>query len=265
MKYQIKRIGILAIIIFSIYVPVVFAVSDTFPPSTGPPTVADFLSSPNNIYYCSPSGNNTTGNGSIDSPWMDLRGATNGGAGTSITGGDLLYLRSGTYPNTAASSSEFSRSLNMLERDGTEDNPIVVTNYPGEIAQWNDQNTWSVTIKGDHIKFIGTKVGSSYGIVITGGMTFHEGDCFQISGVDFVKGTSNGGDLNPAMLADPLNGTNQVGVIISHNRFRDSAWAVAEHRMRCIGSFVTSRQEPLKPLSHVHRQSESAGHPESTA
>ena len=47
------------------------AVSDSFPPTATPPTVADFLSSPLHTYYCSPTGNNDTGNGSIGNPWLD--------------------------------------------------------------------------------------------------------------------------------------------------------------------------------------------------
>lgn len=211
-----KRLFLILLLISGLY-----ATSDIFPPSADRPVIADFLPSPNNTYYCATTGNNSTGDGSIGNPWLDLRGATTGGAGTAIAAGDLLYLRGGTYPDTEASDSEYSRSLNSLEIDGTSGNPIVVTNYPGEIAEWDDQDTWSLTLRGDYLYLVGTMVGSSYGIVIDGGMTVHEGDYFRVHNVEFKSGTANGGDKNPAMLADPLDGTSQVGVVISHNYFHD--------------------------------------------
>jgi hypothetical protein len=209
-----------------------WSASDAFPPSSDPPEVADYLPSPNNTYYCATTGNNSTGDGSIENPWIDLIGAS----GT-VAAGDLIYFRGGTYP--AYSSANFSYSQNRLSTNGTLQNPIVITNYPGEVAQWNSVDTiWSLTLDGDYQKFIGSKVGSSYGIKIVGGLSVRGDNC-QVSGVEFVGGTSNGGDGNPAMLSVPL----QDGVdnlLISHNYFHDSEFQTLNERMVCVRFFTTS-------------------------
>ncbi len=166
----------------------VLAVSDPFPKSTAPPSVADFLPSPAHTYYCSPTGSNSTGNGSIGNPWLDLIGA-NG----RVVAGDLIYFRGGQYPTY--SYVNFSRSQNILSVNGNVTSPIVITNYPGEIVVYNSTNTtWCMTLDGDHQKLIGTKVGDSYGIQITGGISIRADYC-RVSGVEFKEGTTNGGPI----------------------------------------------------------------------
>ncbi len=208
------------------------ASSDPFPKLAAPPAVSDLLPSPNHIYYCSPTGSNSTGNGSINSPWLDLIGANN-----TVGPGDLIYLRGGTYP--AYSYVNFSRSQNFLTIDGSATAPIVITNYPGEIAKWNSvDTTFSLTLDGDNQKFIGTKVGTQYGIQITGGISVRTNNV-QVSGIEFIGGTSNGGDLNPAMLSVPLrDGCDSL--IVSHNLFRDSKHQSSANRMACIRFYTTS-------------------------
>ncbi len=231
MNKKINHLAIPSFILFMLYATLSFAASDTFPPSATRPIVSDFLPTPNNIYYCSPSGSNTTGDGSINNPWVDFIGAN-----SNVGPGDVIYLRGGTYP--AYPLVNFSRSQNNLTADGTSVLPIVITNYPGEIARWNSTDTtWSLTLGGDYQKLIGTMVGGSYGIQITGGASIHEGNYIQVSNIEFIGGTSNGGDLNPAMLADPLAGFTQTGTIISHNYFHDSAWAISQHRMAALKFF----------------------------
>lgn len=205
-----------------------FAASDPFPQSSTPPTVADFLPTPNNTYYCAPStatpaGNNTTGDGSISSPWVDLIGASSGGSGTPVASGDLIYFRGGTYP--AYSLVNFSRSQNILSINGTSENPIVLTNYPGEVAQWSDTVIWSMTLDGDYQILIGSDVTGNKGIKFTGGISYRE-DNIKIINCEFVTGTSNGGDLNPAMISQPVT-TMSNNVTISYNYFHDS---------RCVDS-----------------------------
>ncbi len=48
-------------------------------------------------YYIAPTGNDTTGNGTVGTPWL-----TTSKANTSSTTGDTIYLLAGTYTFTAA-------------------------------------------------------------------------------------------------------------------------------------------------------------------
>ena len=191
-----------------------FPSSNTFPQSQSVPIVADFLPEPNNIYYCAPDGDNSTGDGTIGNPWVDFIGA----AGT-VSAGDLIYLRGGTYP--AYSYVNYSRSQNILSTDGTSENPIIITNYPGEIAQWSDTDIWSLTLDGDYQYLIGTDVGGNKGIKFTGGISFRA-DNVKIINCEFITGTSNAGDLNPAMVSQPLVDNAYENALISHNHFHDS-------------------------------------------
>lgn len=233
-----KMIKLIIIIFFSILFLSfnnALAFSDVFPQSTPSPTVADFLPSPNHTYYCSPNGNNTTGDGSIENPWVDLIGAQD-----HVAAGDLIYFRGGTYPSYSRANHSYSQ--NRLVTNGSVDFPIVITNYPGEIAQWNSTDTiWSITLQENYQKLIGTKVGDEYGIKINGGASVN-GDYCQVSGVEFSSGTANG-DINvadnPAMLSVPLN-DGVLDLKISHNMFRDAVFATTPHRMCCIKLFQTT-------------------------
>lgn len=238
-KYQdmmnFRRILIIKLIILSFllfHYGQSFAVSDRFPQYIAPPAVSDLLAAPNNTYYCSPSGDNDTGDGSIGKPWLDLIGA-----GSTVRAGDLIYLRGGNYPSYPYEN--FSRSRNRLAVSGNSTNPIVITNYPGEIVRYNSvEATWCLTLDGDHQKLIGTNVNNRYGIQITGGISIRGNDC-QVSGVEFIGGTSNGGDLNPAMLSVPLNdGCDNLK--ITHCSFHDSKHQSSANRMAGIRFFTTS-------------------------
>jgi hypothetical protein len=222
-------IFILVLSFFYIFPSPVFAVSESFPPSSAPPTAEDILSSPNNVYYCSPSGNNSSGDGTIGNPWVDFRGAA-----STVRAGDVIYLRGGTYPTYAYVN--FSRSQNILSVDGSETNPIVITNYPGEIVVYEStDDTWCMTLDGNHQKLIGTKVGGSYGIQITGGISIRANYC-RVSGVEFIEGTSNGGDANPGMISVPLN-DGCTGTHVSHCYFRDAKYDSDTNRMACLRFF----------------------------
>ncbi len=217
---------LLAVLILVLTSVSAHAASDTFPASTSRPTVAQFLPSPTHTYYCSPSGNNTTGTGAIGSPWKDLIGASSGGAGTPVGPGDLIYFRGGSYPVYSRINTYYSQ--NVITINGTEANPIVITNYPGEIASWTDTTTtFSMSFDGDYIKVIGTMVGSDYGFRVIGGWSVNYADYLQISGVDFSAGVPNG-DTNNSMFASirhSLTASNSPVdyMVFSHNRLRDSA------------------------------------------
>jgi len=73
----------------------------------------------NNIYYLSPSGSDTAGDGSINNPWFSLNKAWQ-----YISAGDTVYLRGGTY--------HFTESQYLTGKNGTDGNTIKIFNYPGE-------------------------------------------------------------------------------------------------------------------------------------
>lgn len=205
-----------------------YSFSDPFPSTVNPPAVEDFLPSPNNMYYCAPWGDNGAGNGSNGNPWLDLQG----GQGV-VQPGDVIYFRGGLYPEYPEHGRRWAESLNKVEQGGTTDDPIVISNYPGEIAVWNSTSiSWSMTLF-DNQKLIGTKVGNDYGIKFIGGISVR-GDNVQVSGVEFVQGTSNGGDMNPAMISNPVNADNVTNPVYSHNYFHDSKNTV-DHGQKMSG------------------------------
>ena len=195
---------------------VLAAESVPFPRLEVRPSPEDYLPIPMHIYYCSPSGDNITGDGSMENPWQDLRGADG-----SIIGGDLIYLRGGTYPDTTLVN--FSYSDNRLQNNGFNGNYIVITNYPGEIARWENNSAWSLTLDGDYQVLIGSMVGEEYGIYINGGITVRGNNC-MVHNVDFEGGAANGGDKNPAMVEFIPRDINITDVILSHNYFHDDIY-----------------------------------------
>jgi hypothetical protein len=72
-----------------------------------------------NTYYISPSGSDSTGDGSINRPWFSLNKAW-----TAISAGDTIYMRGGTY--------RYSERQTLSGVSGTADKPINVFAYPGE-------------------------------------------------------------------------------------------------------------------------------------
>src|SRR4030042_6081029 len=72
------------------------------------------------IYYMATTGNDTTGDGTIDLPWKTLTKAN-----TMLAPGDTLYIRGGTYTGAGVRMLAWTAS-------GTEGNIITIANYPGE-------------------------------------------------------------------------------------------------------------------------------------
>jgi len=70
--------------------------------------------------YIAPTGNDTTGNGTIGNPYFTLTKAA-----TVAVAGDTVYARGGTYP---------ASRIECISCSGTAGNPITFTNYPGEKA-----------------------------------------------------------------------------------------------------------------------------------
>jgi len=82
--------------------------------------------------YVSTTGNDTTGNGSIGTPYRTIAKAV-----SVMSSGDDIYLRGGTY---------YESMINITGISGTEANPCSMQSYPGE---------WAV-IDGGHIGGIDT-------------------------------------------------------------------------------------------------------------
>lgn len=105
-------------------------------------------------YYCATDGNDGN-DGSIGSPWLDPQYAFD-----QLRAGDTLFLREGSYFVTEGSDifdglddfgivyiQDFSGGPAGIH-DGTEANPIVVTNYPGEEVIFDGSTivaTWAST------------------------------------------------------------------------------------------------------------------------
>ena len=79
-------------------------------------------------YYISPSGNDA-GSGSVGDPWRSLSRADG-----SLSAGDTLYCRGGTYTSTL----DYFQS----SASGTQNNPITIRNYPGETPISGSGNEW---------------------------------------------------------------------------------------------------------------------------
>src|SRR5688572_8108128 len=77
-------------------------------------------STPGNIYYVSPAGNDTSGQGTSSSPWRTLQFGVN-----RLQAGDTLVALPGTY-----------RERITPPRSGTPDRPIRITGTRGPNGEW---------------------------------------------------------------------------------------------------------------------------------
>ena len=83
-------------------------------------------------YYISPSGT-PSGDGSIAEPWDIGTALSNKVA--AVKSGDTVYLRAGSYVNSAAANGQIAISYN-----GQPGNPVIVRAYPGERATIDARN-----------------------------------------------------------------------------------------------------------------------------
>ena len=102
-------------------------------------------------YYLSPSGSDTTGDGSIGNPWFSLNKAWQ-----SVVAGDTVYMRGGTYAYTTQQV--------MQGKNGTSSsNMINLFAYPGETPViskgspyvYNNDYGYGAYLSGDYIYFKG--------------------------------------------------------------------------------------------------------------
>lgn len=99
-------------------------------------------------YYVSTTGNDTTGAGTLASPWRTIQKAS-----TVATAGDTVYIRSGTYRETVTPTNS-----------GTVGNPITYTAYNNE----------SVTVSGAD--------------VVSGTWTVHSGNVYKTTAMNWTLG-----------------------------------------------------------------------------
>lgn len=92
-------------------------------------------------YYVAPSpiGNDTTGNGSIGSPWATIQKAFD----SVLLAGSIINLRAGTYTDT--------KNYSQWNRVGDSSNPVTIQSYPGEVAVLSGQRVL-VTGSGAYLR-----------------------------------------------------------------------------------------------------------------
>ncbi|SHJ13160.1 Por secretion system C-terminal sorting domain-containing protein [Tangfeifania diversioriginum] len=104
-------------------------------------------------YYLSPTGNDTTGDGSISSPWFTLNKAWK-----VVTAGDTIYLRGGTY--------EFNSRQTLFGKNGNSGNFIHIFAYPDETPVLTKSGSfvtpsWPITllyVQGDYTRWKGIEI-----------------------------------------------------------------------------------------------------------
>jgi len=96
-----------------------------------------------NIYYLSTSGDDTSGDGSYASPWKT------GAALRNAAAGDAFFLRGGVYldvdPLIDATRATWNQIYESNMANGTAYNSILVSSYPGELAQIGDGSCYDAT------------------------------------------------------------------------------------------------------------------------
>ena len=102
-------------------------------------------------YYVSPTGNDTSGNGSISSPWFTLNKAW-----TVVAAGDIVYMRGGTY--------RFNTQQSLTGKNGTSGNLIKVFAYPGETPVLTKSSSYTqvdgkgLFFSGNYVHFKGLEI-----------------------------------------------------------------------------------------------------------
>ncbi len=212
MKYSIN-------ILLFFWAMTCFAASDQFPPYEDAPAITSYVSDGtfNNTYYIDPDGNDTTGDGSIGSPWTSVNGARTGGSGTPAAAGDLVYFNDGTYTATEISDSISSgcggSNGHFFDIDGTSSERIVFTAAPGA--------TPTFEAPGD--KYPNMNIRGAYVVVdslnfTTGGMTVTDALNVTIQNSTFIGDPHDvfGGQMNDTHLGIMCRAG---GIVIRNNYF----------------------------------------------
>lgn len=100
-------------------------------------------------YYLSPTGDDTNGKGTIDSPWFTLNKAW-----SVVKAGDLIYMRGGTY--------QYKTGQSLRNKSGAAGNLIKVWAMPGEKPVITPASVYTGTrgidIYGNYIHFKGLEI-----------------------------------------------------------------------------------------------------------
>ena len=124
-------------------------------------------------YYVSPTGNDTTGSGTIGSPWFSLNKAW-----TVVQAGDTIWMRGGTY--------EYVEAQRLWNLSGASGNEIQIFNYPDETpiivpdATYTESEFINYMIyfrNADYIHFKGIKIQDCTRLNSKGWYTLHGKDC----------------------------------------------------------------------------------------
>jgi len=100
--------------------------------SIGKSNSLDFTVRPGNIYFVSSGGNDKTGDGSIDHPWLTVRQCKN-----HMSSGDVCYIKDGVTTN----SNENYGSAIVLSSSGEPGRPKALVAYPGAFVTVDNSNT----------------------------------------------------------------------------------------------------------------------------
>jgi len=164
--------------------------------------------------YVSPSGSDSNA-GTLSAPWRTVQKAFN-----SATAGKTVCLRGGTYPQYMAATSGFNQVEN---NSGSSGNPIVFTNYPGEVAIVQG----STRVNGSHVTFRGTPQGT--------------GSCDAINPCGLVFEGSTGYVLPAVSICCAVN-DNPNFVLFDHVEIRKGTYHAGIYEEGCnnaiIGSYV---------------------------
>ncbi|MDR2477115.1 MAG: right-handed parallel beta-helix repeat-containing protein [Treponema sp.] len=162
------------------------------------------------VYFLSPTGNDTTGDGSFANPWFSLTKAQD-----AVNPGDTVYLRAGTYKITGDYGTQEEVGVNgsartkiLFNRSGEEGKPITYAGYPGDLPARPvlDFSTWQVTPGTGTRRSCGIAIGRNTTDDIASWIWFR---AFDITG-----------------LTDYTNASNANGYVIqlnqgSHNTFEN--------------------------------------------
>ena len=189
--------------------------------SSGAPTMSEFFNTTGGgpaatacTLYVSPSGSDSNA-GTLSAPWKTVQKAFN-----SATAGQTVCFRGGTYPQYVAATSGFNQVEN---NSGSSGNPIVFTNYPGEVAIVQG----STRVNGSHVTFRGTPQGT--------------GSCDAINPCGLIFEGSTGYVLPAVSICCAVN-ENPNFVLFDHVEIRKGTYHAGIYEEGCnnaiIGSYV---------------------------
>ena len=129
------------------------------------------------ILFVSPSGSDSNP-GTLSAPWQTPQKAAN-----SATVGQTVCFRGGSYPQTVTSG--YQQTIN---NSGSQGNPIVFTNYPGEVAVIHG----STRINGSYLTFRGTpQTTGSCDAINQCGLVFEGSQGYNVDGIDICCATTS--------------------------------------------------------------------------